>query len=231
MIFKLLVAGALVSSTFALGWGTPYPDPEPEPDPEPTAPFTIEIVDVHGNGCPEKEKISVELSPTGNYYITAQFNEYEDYFYAETNGEKTTSRVQCTIDYLLHLEESYKLDYAEFYIDGEYHLSESGTAFYSIRHNVPGVDQPVFHNISRSAFEQDPYSGNFQLFGSIEGIDHRVNYCGSSIPLQVQIRATARKSTVDLTETFVGVDNAEGDMGEREGQQKINCYGRVVGCN
>lgn len=213
-----LLALQMASSAYSTGNQVPLP------------PFTIEIVDVYGSGCPEMDQIYVHLSADGNYYIAAQFNEYEDYFFAETYQDVTTSRVQCTIDYLLHLSPNYKLDFAEFYIDGEYHLSESGTAFYSIRHNVPGVDQPTFHNISRNAFDHDPYSGNFQLFGSIEGIDSRVNYCGASIPLQVQIRATARKAIHDKRESFVGVDNAAADMGERAGERKVNCYGQVISC-
>jgi hypothetical protein len=197
-----------------------------EPTP-PEAPFTIEIIDAYGSGCPDLEDIEVDLTPTGYYYMRAQFNEYNDHFFAETDDKNTTSRINCTIDYKLHLAANYRLDYAEFYVDGEYHLAESGTAFLSIRHNVPGVDQPVFHQMSRSIRNQDPFSGNFQLFGSIDGIDERVNYCGASIPLQVQLRATARRAADD---TFVAIDNGDGTIGERRGVREIDCYGRVISC-
>ncbi|SMF72369.1 DUF4360 domain-containing protein [Pseudobacteriovorax antillogorgiicola] len=194
-------------------------------------PFSIEVTEVRGSGCPHPDEISVDLSPTGNYFIVAQFNNYDDHFLAVTSPDTSTARVNCTIQYNLILDEGYRLDYAEFYIDGEYHLSENGTAFFSIRHNVPGVDQPVFHNMSRSAFDDDKLSDNFQLFGSIEGIDKRANYCGATIPIEVQLRATARRAFDDSFDTFVGVDNAEGEMGERQGRQQIDCFGRVISCD
>ncbi|MFW7381547.1 MAG: DUF4360 domain-containing protein [Oligoflexus sp.] len=197
----------------------------------PTPPtFSIKITDVYGEGCPNKRDIWVEIAPTGHYYIRAQFNDYQDFFYAITSEEETTSRVNCIIDYEVQLHPDYKLDYAEFYVDGEYHLSEAGTAFASIRHNVPGVDHPVFHNMTRSVENEDPAHGNFQFFGSIDGIDERVNHCGATIPLQVQLRATARRSKIDVQETFVAIDNGDGRFGEREGVRQIDCYGRVVSC-
>lgn len=211
-IYTLWVAGLLSSTAFA------------------SQPYTVEITGVRGEGCPDPSKVSVEISPLGEYYITAAFNEEEEVFIAETDNNRTTARVGCTIDYVLRLAPNYKLDYAEFLIDGQYNLSETGVAFYSIRHNVPGLANPTYHNVSYSALDGDLLNDNFILYGYIEGIDDRVNYCGAAIPLQVQIRGTARQARNDNLTTFIAIDNAEGHPNAKRGVRKIKCTPWPVPC-
>ncbi len=192
--------------------------------------FEIEITDVKGTGCPNKDAVQVDVDPvTGQYNIIANFNEEDSFFTAASSPEFTNVRVNCTIDYNLILAPKYKLDYAEFLVDGQYNLSETGTAFFSIRHAVPGIADPTYHNVTKK-WDVDDADGNWKLFGSIDGIDEEVNHCGATIPLQVQIRATARQARTDSLDTFVSVDNAEGDIFAKKGKRKIKCSAKPVKC-
>ena len=193
--------------------------------------YTIEITGVTGTGCPDASAIkTVYNEVTGEYYIDAKFNQAGDVFFAETL-DRPTERVGCTVSYNLKLADDKMLDLAQFNIDGQYNLSENGTAFFSIRHNVPGFGSPTYHNVSYSSRNGDLPDDNFQLSGSIEGIDQRVNVCGGTIPLEVQIRATARSGRNDGLTTFVAVDNATGDIYAREGYRRISCKPYIVPCS
>ena len=194
------------------------------------SPFEIEIVEVKGSGCPDKEVFSVEVDPaTGLYNIIAEFNAEEDVFTATSSASVTNKRANCTIDYNLKLNPKYRLDVAQFELDGQYNLSETGTAFFSIRHSVPGLANATIQSVSKK-WDADEADGNWKLAGYIEGIDERVNYCGATIPLQVQMRATARQASSDTLDTFVTVDNAEGDIHALKGKRKIKCNAKPIPC-
>jgi hypothetical protein len=193
-------------------------------------PFDIKIKGVSGTGCPDPKVFSVEVDPaTGDYNIVAEFNQDKDVFVATSSPTETNKRVNCTIDYDLKLAPQYKLDIAQFEVDGQYNLSETGTAFFSIRHAVPGLANASIQSVSKK-YDADDADGNWRLSGYIEGIDERVNVCGGTIPLQVQIRATARQSSMDSLDTFVTVDNAEGDIHAQRGKKKIKCSAKPVFC-
>lgn len=193
-------------------------------------PYDIHITRVTGTGCPDPSLVSVEVNPLGEYVIIARFNQNQDVFIAESSQTRTTARVDCIIDYNLVLDSRYKLGEASFQIDGQYNLSETGTAFYSIRHNVPGLANPTYENVSYSALRGDNPDDNFILKGFIEGIDERVNQCGAVIPLEVQLRATARQARTDQLTTFVAVDNGEGNVRAERGYRQIKCQARPVPC-
>ena len=193
--------------------------------------YTIEITDVTGSGCPEASAVKAVYNDiTGEYYLDAKFNQAGDVFFAETL-DRPTDRVACIISYNIHLADGKKLDLAQFNIDGQYNLSENGTAFFSIRHNVPGFSSPTYHNVSYSTRAGDQPDDNFKLSGSIEGIDSRANVCGGTIPLEVQVRATARSGRSDDLTTFVAVDNATGDIFARDGYRRISCKPYIVPCS
>ncbi|RYZ71447.1 MAG: DUF4360 domain-containing protein [Proteobacteria bacterium] len=193
-------------------------------------PFDIVIKSVSGTGCPDPSVFSVEVDPaSGDYNLVAEFNQNGDVFVANSSVSETNKRVNCTIDYDLKLAPQYKLDIAQFELDGQYNLSETGTAFFSIRHAVPGLANASIQSVTKK-YDTDDADGNWRLSGYIEGIDERVNVCGGTIPLQVQIRATARQSSIDSLDTFVTVDNAEGDVHAQRGKKKIKCNAKPVWC-
>ena len=131
-------------------------------------------------------------------------------FQAETTGSQTSARSYCRILYDLNLDPGYRVEGAKFIADGQYELSENGTASIKIRYSTMGSLNPQFEYRSYSARRNDPSDGNYDITGSIEGLDDYLTTCGAKIPFDLQVTATARRGRSDSLDTFVTVDQGSG---------------------
>ena len=172
-------------------------------------PFTIELGDVRGTGCEEPEFVTVEQNELGHYYIEARFYEQGDGFLVETDATHTTARKHCTIPYRLLLKPGYVLESADFVVDGEYDLSEQGRASLSVRYNVPGIGKPSIA-FDSFRYDTDPLAGAFLLEGNIDVEDDEINYCGAEVPLEIQVKGTARRGRKDKSDSLIAIDNGVG---------------------
>jgi hypothetical protein len=189
-------------------------------------PFTIELGTVEGTGCRQPDIVTVETNEFGEYFIDAKFFEGGD-FTVETSGSQTVARKACTISYKLRLHSGYQLESADFLADGEYSLSENGQASARIRYKIPGIGSPSIAFQSFRADSGDDLDGVVDLVGKIynSNIDGRL-LCGGAIPLEVQVHATARKASSDTANTFIAIDNGEGQTGT----SLIRCRVQVTPC-
>lgn len=195
--------------------------------------YNLEFVDAFGTGCPDPSVISVEKGADGNFFINADFdkNAGPDAFSAATDGSKALARTDCTIKYNIRLNRGYKMRSASFSADGEYSLEpDSGRAFFSIRQNVPGVSNPQFSTVSYSVRNGDLLDDVWQLTGNFQGLSGSVNRCGATIPIEVQIRGTARRGRNAADDTFIAVFNGEGDTTAQRGYRRLYCFPIIVPC-
>ncbi|MEJ2418723.1 MAG: hypothetical protein P8Y45_17685 [Exilibacterium sp.] len=195
--------------------------------------YELEFVDAFGTGCPDPSVISVEKAADGSFFIKADFdkNAGPDAFSAATDAEVALARTDCTIQYKIKLGSKYKLKQASFSVDGEYSLTdEGGRAFFSIRQNVPGVVDPVFVTARYSA-ATDPLDDIWYLEGNFRGLfSSDINYCGATIPIEVQVRGSARHARNAQDDTFIAIFNGEGDINARRGYRRIHCKPIFVPC-
>ncbi len=193
--------------------------------------YSLEFVDAFGTGCPDPSVISVEKSVDGNFFIKADFdNKNVDAFAAQTDAVNALGRTDCTIKYNIKLDKGYKLSRAAFSADGEYSLApESGRAFFSIRQNVPGASTPEFASVSFSA-DKDLLDNVWQLSGSFQGLNSSVNQCGATLPIEVQVRGTARRGRSADDDTFIAIFNGEGDADAQRGFRRISCFPIIIPC-
>ena len=195
--------------------------------------YNLEFVDAFGTGCPDPSVISVEKGADGNFFINADFdkNAGPDAFSAATDGVSALGRTDCTIKYNIKLNRGFKLSSASFSADGEYSLEpDSGRAFFSIRQNVPGVSNPQFSTVSYSVRNGDPLDDVWQLTGNFQGVSGSVNRCGATIPIEVQIRGTARRGRNAADDTFIAIFNGEGDANARRGFRRLFCFPIIIPC-
>lgn len=215
----LTLSGALLLAAASAPTASAQPFPAQPP-------FQLQLVEVTGSGCSQADVVSIQNNVLGDYYIDAHFYQQSGAgFASETNQAATTDRKDCTIRYNLMLAPGYLLDDASFEVDGEYDLSELGSASVSVRYNVPGVGGPsiAYQSYqSGSAPQQAPY----QLTGGISVDDPRVNYCGAVIPLEIQVKATARQGRADQRDTLITVDNGQGETNV----SRARCHVHIKHC-
>jgi hypothetical protein len=190
-------------------------------------PFEIEVVDVHGSGCTAGDVSIVSRLP-GRYELQAEFQKdpnRPNAFLAEASASRTTDFQNCTIDFNLKMKPGYKLEAAAFNADGIYSLSPLGTTNLAIRFDVPGVGTPQW--VQRTAsYRSDPSNGTLPLSGAIQVDDPDVNYCGATIPFQIQIHGSASRGFGDQVPTSLQVTN-----GSTRGTQSVGCVVTPTPCH
>ena len=100
---------------------------------------------------------------------------------------------------------------------------------FSIRQNVPGVSNPQFASVSYRA-GSDPLDDVWRLQGNFQGLSGSVNQCGATIPIEVQVRGTARRGRNSGDDTFIAVFNGEGDTNAQRGFRRIRCFPFLIPC-
>ncbi len=136
------------------------------------------------------------IEDDGEYYFAAFFTDMDA---VADNQVKDMKR--CILKYLVVMGRNYKLDLLDFFVDGDYQLSDHGTARLSISHRIENHGS-VHTKKMYSAENGDLLSGNFADFsGAIlsEQLPQSYGQCGAGIPLTTSIYSEAVKPPSDLS--------------------------------
>lgn len=175
--------------------------------------FDVELVESFGTGCPDPSIISLERADNGEFFIQANFNpDAANIFAAATDEGSARATTNCTIRYNVVPEPGVQLESLQLSVDGEYQLSNGGRALFSVRQTVPGVTDPVFGTASFRA-GNDPADGVWNITSDFVGLGAAVNQCnaaGSVVPIEVQVRGSARRARNDTDNTAISVFLVDG---------------------
>jgi hypothetical protein len=194
------------------------------------APARVEVENLSGQ-C---EGTEVNVKQFGSeYYVHAFFN--DSMFISTDPGSKNFDSKRCTLDLKLIMEPGYRFDSFTFTVDGAYQISDQGTVRVTISNTLghgPAFRTTGFFSLSGGSNVQgELVPGGFAGSVFSHQLEESLVQCGSQIPLEVSLFATATQPNSDTSGvTFVQLDEGRSSISTLpyEVCQGTYCVGKLT---